>query len=101
MKKAVKVVYNNCHGGFGLSDEAIRRISDRKGYEVSWLSFMSAEMRMDKDLVAVVEELGEAANDDFSDLRIKEVTEDFLFDDYDGYETIIPKSHLKFTKINI
>ncbi len=53
---------------------------------------LNEELREDKTLIEVVEELGEKANTRYSDLKIVEipddVAEDYIIDDYDGIETL-------------
>jgi hypothetical protein len=48
------------------------------------------EFRSDKDLVAVVEKLGEEANGQFSKLKVVEIPDGISFEinDYDGMESI-------------
>jgi len=78
----MKVVLNNCYGGFGLSDEAREMLgSDSPDYDLD---------RTDPKLVEVVEKLGWRANGSHADLRIVDIPEDieYYMDDYDGIETI-------------
>lgn len=93
----MKVVINNCWGGFGLSDEALAIISKMKGKKVTSGSFLSDEARLDKDLVAVVEKLGDKSWGDFAELKIVEVNEPFRIKEFDGAETIELLSQVKFT----
>ena len=112
----VKVVYNNCYGGFSLSHEAIFRLAELKGIKVYpqnimmdtyiyWLEPLvegkerhngpSFEIRNvsrhDKDLVRIVEEMGDKANGFCSNLKIEIVKKGTLYriDEYDGYESVI------------
>jgi len=111
----MKVVINRCHGGFGLSEEALEKLFDRKGvkwekkttdseifgsvyYEeghvgddnfyISTYSFY--ENRADEDLVAVVEEMGEAANNWASELAVVEIPDNVKWhiSEYDGWEHV-------------
>jgi len=105
-----KVVVNACFGGFGLSHEAIMRYA-----ELSMINLIRVEgeilsichyykdvvsedtyfspydlERDDPILVQVVEEMGEAADGDMSELRIADIPDDVLWyiDEYDGVETV-------------
>lgn len=104
-----KVVINECYGGFSLSDEAKRNYLRRRG--MTWTeepTQFSALMgpsfivdgdpgwydrdlsRTDPDLVAVVEEMGEAANGRCAYLVIRELPEGthYVINEYDGNEWI-------------
>lgn len=108
-----KIAYNSTYGGFGLSDKAFKMLLDRKGikwevrkgmygrneiYKVGdgpdanplW-DHRFTENRTDPDLVAVIEELGEAANDGYSSLAIAEVPSGvrYRIDEYDGSESVM------------
>jgi len=98
-----KIVYNRDYGGFGLSDKAIQRYSDLKGLTLlrnengtwdlptgQWFEDSDLD-RHDHALVQVVEELGEEANAEYSDLRIREVPDGskYRIHDYDGAELVI------------
>jgi len=91
----MKVVYNNCYGGFGLSKEALQLLSQKKGCEIKSsydLRWEHGIKRHDADLVAVVEQLGDKASDRFSDLRVEEIPDgcDYEIDEYDGNERVLP-----------
>lgn len=103
-----KIVINNCFGGFGLSEEAIHEVARRKGLKLSsedigvtlplYLhydqygnEFCSHDLkRDDSDLVAVVEEMGEDANDGFAELKIVEIPDNvnWQIEEYDGAEWV-------------
>jgi hypothetical protein len=109
-----KIVINACHGGFGLSHEAIMRYAEKKGYKLivkeqdnalcPVLYFIDKEgelgdenhlwapdiQRDDPALVATVEELGAKANDRFSELKVVEIPDDvdWYIHDYDGLEWV-------------
>lgn len=133
----MKIVYNACFGGFGLSDLAVKAYAKRKGWTLfvenddkygftqywrvgpdarsgvlegeAWhratqaqreesnrlyseLCFSPREIdRTDPDLVAVVEQLGDKANDRFAKLEVAEVPtgERYRIDEYDGNETVM------------
>lgn len=135
----MKIVINNCHGGFSLSDEAIDRYIELKGlklykqYNEKWKctsyyyvpyeeyekvhknDMIKAEWegesegwgrytesnklcwngdrnieRNDPILIQVVEELGDKANDRYSELKIVEIPDDvkWQIDEYDGAEWV-------------
>lgn len=110
-----KIVINTCYGGFGLSQNAIMRygelarinivcINDEKSpfwnmYYVDgieddehWFSDGQLE-RDDPHLVRVVEELGNAANHDYAQLKVVEIPDDveFQVEEYDGMEWVAEK----------
>jgi hypothetical protein len=89
MMQTRKVVINTCFGGFGLSDLATVAIAERKRIKVDDLHVYDLA-RDDYDLVAVVEGLGEKANDTYSALKVVEIPADVQWDiaEYDGLEHI-------------
>jgi hypothetical protein len=98
-----KIVYNQCYGGFSLSDEAIHRYVELKGngaklvegtsvWELpdgEWFEHREID-RQDPVLVQVVEELGEDANGRCAQLAIYELPAGTLYriEEYDGMEHI-------------
>lgn len=82
-----KIVYNGCHGGFGLSDAAKARYAELTGCDPD---FYARDLsRHDAALVQVVEELGDAASSFYGQLRIEEIEGSlYRIDEYDGYETV-------------
>ena len=112
-----KIAINRCFGGFGLSDEAFEKLLTRKGIafekvvnpEKSSLlgtSYFNAghageddqylaqyelfENRADPDLIAVIEEMGDAANGWAAEITIVEVPADAQWHvaEYDGLEHV-------------
>lgn len=106
-----KIVINAGYGGFGLSDEAIELYAtlsglnliqktddDNKFYAIWYLDevndsnhWMSQDIpRDDKNLIKVVETLGERAFDNFATLKIIEIPADISWHiaDYDGWEWV-------------
>lgn len=107
-----KIVINKCHGGFGLSHEAIMLYAEKKGinivtqvqenalcpfvYYIDEVSednhFWDGDIKRDDPaLVATVEELGEKANDRFAELHIVEIPDDvagWAINEYDGMEWV-------------
>jgi hypothetical protein len=92
-----KVVYSACFGGFGLSDAAEALYLERTGEE--FCSFDTP--RHCPALVAVVEELGDAANSNYSRLVVKEIKgNQYRIHEYDGSETVYtPHSKWHWTTI--
>lgn len=109
-----KIVINCDYGGFGLSNEAFEEFLKRKGiayekvfdkkYEIMhyyqsghandsefYLSPCDFyENRDDENLVAVVEEMGDLANGNYSSLKIVEIPDDVKWHigEYDGSEWV-------------
>lgn len=56
--------------------------------------------RHDKDLVAVVEELGDKANGDCADLKVVEISSNlYRIDDYDGAESVETPEDIDWIKL--
>ncbi len=83
-----KIVYNNCYGGFGLSQKAVDMYKEIKNEEL--LGFDAYNIpRYDPILVQVVETLGKDASARFADLQITEIQGHlFRIQEYDGMEWI-------------
>lgn len=104
----MKIVINKCHGGFGLSQKAMERYAELKGfrlitedkgfYSMHYADSISDEnmisdynmKRDDPDLVQALEELGKAANGRHAALAIVEIPEGVSWDieEYDGLEWV-------------
>ena len=111
----MKVVINRCFGGFGQSDEAFEMLLHRKGivfekqqaksklagtfyYAAGHLGdeehyickYEIVQDRSDKDLIAVIAQLGDAANSEYAQLALTEVPDDVEWEivEYDGMEHI-------------
>lgn len=104
----VKIAYNACYGGFGLSKEAVERYCEIKGWTIEpsankWtrkitdkygerVSFYAGDLKRDDPvLIQVIEELGDKADGRFAELRLIEVEAGTLYriDEYDGREDVI------------
>ena len=99
-----KVVINVYHGGFGLSVAAAEWMADRGSEEAKealdyWHTLAADDeefhfgalgtCRHDPLLVAVVEELGEAAEGHSANLIVVEVNDEcYIIKEYDGYEAV-------------
>lgn len=66
----MKVVINDCFGGFSLSKAALARYNELANTNVDY--YYDIE-RNDPFLVQTIEELGEQANDVYSDLKIVDI----------------------------
>lgn len=102
----MKVAYNACYGGFGLSKSALVEIARLKGIDLTGMDFKYScfankdftktfdfsDDRTDKDLISVIESLGERANGDCADLQIEEIPDGASFEisEYDGSESVVP-----------
>jgi len=130
----IRVVINNCHGGFGISplafEELIKKgwtttefneegyakdkeadiIKDSRGhinkynkdfgyccYFNKW-DYSSPELRTNKDLIEIIEKLGEKANSSCSKLKIIEIPDnvDWRIAEYDGLEWVC-ESHCSWS----
>lgn len=109
----MKVVINSCHGGFGLSDDAVERYAELKCIKLSerineksfggshwylddirdddhYFSSYSINDRSDPALIQVVEEMGELADGWCAKLKIVEIPDDvnWTIEEYDGREWV-------------
>jgi len=112
----MKVVINRCYGGFGLSDTAFEKLLDRKGIawekkkdSYSYDAYYHAGQlgddehylsdydfygnRTDEDLLAIIEEMGEASFGAHASLKIVNIPDDveFEIEEYDGMEWVAEK----------
>jgi hypothetical protein len=108
----MKVVICTCHGGFGLSREALHRLRELgnraaleetdvgekwpgsdKARDDEYNSFLRKIARNDEQLVQVVEEMGSAANGPSAILKIIDVPDgtDWQIEEYDGMERVAEK----------
>lgn len=84
----MKVVINDCHGGFSLSEKAFEELG------LKWEGYGYTELkRNDPKLVACVEKLGKEASGGFAQLKIVEIPDDvdWYVEDYDGLEWVAEK----------
>ena len=98
----IKVVYNACFGGFGLSRKAGERLIELGVEGVRFFDSSSLQSyrdnayitgdlpRHDPRLIQVIEEFGAEASGSFSNLKIAEISGDrYKIDEYDGRETVV------------
>ena len=86
------VVINDCYGGFGLSERAIREYKKLAG--ITDADFYDRDIpRDDPYLVKIVKELGMIANGAHANLKIIEIPGDvdWIVQEYDGAEWIAEK----------
>lgn len=79
----MKVVINECFGGFAVSDFAMEKLGIKSPFAVD---------RTDERLISLIEEFGsEKISASFADLQIEEIPDDatdWWVDEYDGAETL-------------
>ena len=84
----MKVLYNDCYGGFGFSEEFVKEFNKR--YPEKKIHRYSRE-RVDPDIIALVEEMGlNKSSGVCAKIRIQEIPDDVEYDihEYDGEETV-------------
>jgi len=93
-----KIVYNDCFGGFSLSEQAAARYAEIKGLSAP-PRYGEPEDRADPALVQVVEELGDAANGTCASLAIRELPAGTLYriDEYDGNESVVTQDEYEWS----
>ena len=86
----MKIVINACYGGFGLSKEALALFNERSGTVATYDIEIK---RNDPILVEIVEQLGEAADGNYAELKVVEIPDDVEWgiEEYDGDEYIAEK----------
>ena len=85
-----KIVINTCFGGFGLSDEAIKRyVNETDDLPINYWDIP----RDDPILLKIVEEMGEDSYGKWSELKIIEIPDDIEWEieEYDGKEWVSEK----------
>lgn len=102
-----KVVYNAKHGGFCLSDKGINEYNKKTSKTLTPYDYIP---RDDPVLIEMVETMGPAINDKYSNLKIEEIPikyKSFIsWGDYDGKETVRINYdkyliyHIKYVKNN-
>jgi len=94
----MKVVYNNCYGGFSLSKEAIDLYKELTGKLGEICD--SDISRHDPALVKVVETLKEKANGYVADLRVKEIKGNkYRIEEYDGIEAVVEPDDIEWVEV--
>jgi hypothetical protein len=85
-----KVVYNDCYGGFSLSELAIELLVQQGHVNPYDLP------RHHPHLVAMVSILGKKANGEYANLDIREVSGKYFIRDYDGQENVVEPQDLEW-----
>lgn len=113
--KTIQVVYNACFGGFSLSKAAAHRLLElgveemaeeikmREDPKNSYLagSYSWNGSRHDKRLVKVVQELGDDASGQYSELKITTLHGDrYRIDEYDGNESVQQPDDIRWIKVS-
>jgi len=79
----VKIVYNNCYGGYGLS----------KAFKSKYPEYNNGASRTDPDFIAALEAFGlKEASANYAALEIANVPDnatDYTITEYDGAESIL------------
>lgn len=92
----MKVILNKCYGGFNLSKKAHKLYADKRDLtpEKRRELYLDESYRDDPILIEIVEELGDEANGMCADLVVVDIPDDmdYVVDDYDGIETLRPKT---------
>jgi len=80
----MKIVINDCYGGFGLSDIAVKALGLRNSR-----SYID---RTDERLIALVEACSDTASGPYAELKVVEIPDsatDWELEEYDGLESIL------------
>lgn len=104
MKKAIKVVFNDCFGGFSLSREASEMLNKAKGSNVcdpDFGYFNNDEIeRHDRDLVSIVEKLKDTASGPCADLQVAKIKGNmYRIEEYDGNESVVEPSDVDWVVV--
>ena len=83
----MKVVINDCHGGFGLSDAALKEYKVRKG--ITDPNFYYYDIPRDCSVLVEMVERGDA-DGEYSDLKVVEIPDgvNWYIEEYDGMEHV-------------
>lgn len=84
----MKIVINNCYGGFGLSEVAFNRYKAESGNTDCRSDYKVK--RTDPILISIVEELREDSWGCFAELKVIEIPDDveWEIEEYDGNEWV-------------
>lgn len=90
----MKVVINDCYGGFGLSAAAEKIYKQKTGKK---LDSYASEIRSDPILIEIVETMSEKSYGSYAKLKIVEVPDDVKWhiEEYDGDEWVA-ENHRKW-----
>ncbi len=92
----MKVVYNNCYGGYSLSKAAYEELG------LDWDDYGYSNIpRHDLRLVAMVEKLGAAADGRNANLKIANIDGNkYMIDEYDGNESVVTPDSQDWVVVN-
>lgn len=85
----MKIVINDCYGGFGLSDSAWTQYCQACGWDPQ-AAYDTDIARDDPLLINLVESMGQSANGQHAELRVVEIPDGVLWqiEEYDGSEWV-------------
>ena len=94
----MKIVINDCHGGFGLSEEGEKRYLELGGDPPELGFLWHAIDRTQPALVQTVEELQDKAMDDYAQLEITDIPAGtkYRIREFDGLEWIETEDEIKW-----
>ena len=83
----MKVVINDCHGGFGLTDAALEEYKGRRG--ITDPNFWYYDIPRDCPVLVAMVERGDV-DGEYSDLKVVEIPDgvNWYIEEYDGMEHI-------------
>lgn len=89
----IKILYNDCYGGFGFSEEFAAAYKERTGREVNTFSQLFRAVRADPVAVELFERLGaKRASGEYASLAVREIPALFerywTIEEYDGNESV-------------
>ena len=85
--RVMKIVINDCYGGFGLSEKALKLLG------MPWFDYNIDRNRADARLIEVVEKIGHEANGPYAKLKVVEIPDgvEWEIEEYDGKEWVAEK----------
>ena len=86
----MKVLYNNCYGGFSFSNEFMEEVKKRYP-ELKLDYYVSHKLRSDPRILEVFEEFGSGrSSGPYSKIKVREIPDNVEYDihDYDGMESV-------------
>lgn len=84
----MKILINNCYGGFHFSEEFAQEYINRTGVDIDLYSY---DLRSDAMIISLFEEFGsERSSGGYSRLKLIEIPDDveYTVEEYDGIEWI-------------
>lgn len=91
MQESIDILYNNCYGGFSLSDYALSEYYNREN-NIDTDMNDSLIQRHDPILVNIYQEIGDKINGSHSKIEIKKIPKKYkkyyVINEYDGLESV-------------